>query len=346
MQTLSRNTPFLWFCYVHLPLLVALLVPASVFAQDQGDVMQIFRQAEKQVRKLNKSRSLTQHQALATKRAIEDFSKATSAEGVEQATEQCLTEFRKSEKALENLSLILRGLSDSLEGLKSLKDSVEGERQLGELSNSINNVNQALSPLTKSDGIQVEAQFARATTQQMNLVQNEMKNRRQQAAEHQKKADQSRSNLERLSAILARSSVLVDLVKLKNGFNRELVGAIAMHKAPTHEKREALENLMGEFGTPSNMVDQINDLADSMTEATATLIMDMFKMGTGVFPDFSDEDVDAAVAAMNRVREDTCEECTDGMDNDLDGKIDALQSETCRLFVEHDPDCATSNASL
>ena len=83
------------------------------------------------------------------------------------------------------------------------------------------------------------------------------------------------------------------------------------------------------------MVARIEDLSAAMTEATVSLIGDLVAGGAG-FPDFTQEEVDTALNMLNRAREATCEQCTDGIDNDLDGLVDAAEGPTCLLWIETD----------
>ena len=324
---------------------LALAAPAGL-AQDEGDVMQTFQRAERQVKRLAETSSLARDQTVATKDAVAQFTAADSPAAVEATTRRALAEFRKMENALENLGAILKDLSGSFSGLDSIAESAEGARQLESLTGMIDNADTVFSELASSEGI--EGSLAHLSEQQLNLIRGRIESEKQERLQAEAdrlrdRADRSPSNVERLSEVLARLSVLVELVEVKNAVNRELVLAMALRNAPNVEKKAALTRIIGDFGAPDEMVARVGDLADAMTETTAELITGLFAGGAG-FPDFSPEEIDAALNMLNRAQERTCEQCTDGIDNDLDGAIDAAEGAGCRLFVEMDPTCEAANA--
>lgn len=326
-------------------LALALTAPAAL-AQDEGDVMQIFERAERQVKQLNDTSSLAQRQMAATRRAVDDFAAASagSASDVEAATRQALAEFRKTENALENLSRVLGDLSESLGGLDSIRDSLEGARQIDALDAAIGNADRVFSALAEGEG--AEAMQARLSQQQFNLVRSQLERQDEKRAEaaRMRAGEGGGSNIERLAQVLARLSVMAEIAEIRNSVNRDLMLALAMRAAPDAEKRERLTAIVGDFGVPADMVGKVEALADAMTEATATLIEGLFRDGGG-FPDFTEAEVADALGMLNRAREMTCEECTDGIDNDLDGLVDAEQGGSCRMFTELDPHCEMANAN-
>ena len=156
------------------------------------------------------------------------------------------------------------------------------------------------------------------------------------------------TNLDKLSEILARLSVTADIVEIKNNVNREVVFTMALNNAPNVERKDALTRIIGEFGTPSDVVDRITALSEAMTDQTATIIRSLYQGGAGFLaPDaFTAEAIDTALNELNRAQEVSCEQCTDGIDNDLDGRIDAEQGTSCKNFVDFDPYCTVSNTDL
>lgn len=345
MPSRPRRRPSVVACLMLFLAASALAAPAGL-AQDRGDVMRIFERAERQVKRLNDTSSLARDQMVATKDAVARFTAADSPAAIEAATGRALAEFRKTENALENLTSILRDLSQSFAGLDAVAESVEGAQQLDALGVALDNADAVFSRLAEGGGL--ESAEAALSEQQLNLVRARLETDRRErlraeAARRRANAERSPSNVERLGEVLARLSVLAELVEIKNSVNRELVLALALRNAPNLEKKEALTAIIGEFGAPDEMVARIEDLSSAMTEATVSLIGDLVAGGAG-FPDFSPEEVDTALNMLNRARELTCEQCTDGIDNDLDGLIDADEGPGCRLFVDMDPTCEAANA--
>ena len=345
MHPRSRSGPFAVARLALLLLVVSAPVAPAGLAQDEGDVMRIFERAERQVRRLNETSSLARDQMVATKDAVARFTAADSPAAIEAATERALAEFRKTENALENLTGILRGLSESFSGLDTVADSVEGARQLEALGAAVDNADAVFSRLAESGGL--EGAEAALSGQQLNLVRARLESDRRErlraeADRRRANAERSVTNVERLGEVLARLSVLAELVEVRNSVNRELVLALALRNAPNLEKKAALTTIIGKFGAPDEMVARIEDLSTAMTEATVSLIGGLVAGGAG-FPDFTPEEVDTALNMLNRARELTCEQCTDGIDNDLDGLIDGAEGPSCQLFIDIDPTCAAAN---
>ena len=330
------------------PVCAALVLAAPAgLAQDGGDIMQVFERAERQVKRLNETSSLARDQMIATQNAIAEFTGADGPAAIEAATQRALAEFRRTENALENLSALLGDLSESFSGLEAVANSTEGARQVESLNVALDNADQVFSRLAEAEGI--EGSMAELSEQQLSLVRSQLKSEEQKrlrakADGHRAAAERGASNVRRLGEVLARLSVLVRLVEVKNSVNRELLLAMALRNAPNLERKAALEKIIGDFGAPDEMVERIDGLANAMTEATSALIRGLFARGAG-FPDFSPEEVDTALNMLNRAREATCEQCTDGIDNDLDGLTDAEEGAGCRLFAEFDPTCTKANAN-
>lgn len=340
------HIPFAPRRLVGLCALCALAAPGAL-SQDRGDVMQIYERARQQVEQLNETASLARNQMAATKQAVAEFTAADSPHAVEAATQRSLAEFRKTDTALENLGRLLGDLSESFGGLGDVANSEEGARQIETLTVAIDNADRVFSRLADSGGM--EGSLARLSEQQLNLLANHLKSQeveqlRREAATHAEGAASAPSNLGRLSELLTRLSVMVRIVEINNEVNRELILAMALRNAPSLEKQEALKGIIGDFGAPDEMVQRVDELAGSLADVTADLIGGFFITGAA-FPDFSEEEVSMAIGRLNRVREETCEQCTDGFDNDLDGTFDAEESATCRMFVQHDPHCVASNTN-
>ena len=345
MHSRSRAGPFSTARLAFLVLAVSAPVAPAGLAQDEGEVMRIFERAERQVRRLNETSSLASAQMVATRDAVTRFTAAGSPAEIEAATERALAEFRKNENALENLTGLLRDLSESFSGLGAIADSNEGARQLEALGAAVDNADAVFSRLAEGGGL--EGAEAQLSGQQLNLVRARLESDRRErlraeADRHRAAAESSPSNVERLGEVLARLSVLAELVEVRNSVNRELVLALALRNAPNLEKKEALTGIIGDFGAPDEMVARIEELSTAMTEATVSLIGGLVAGGAG-FPDFTEEEVNTALNMLNRPREVTCEQCTDGIDNDLDGLIDAAEGPGCRLFIDMDPTCAAAN---
>ena len=338
-----RPAPFASFHAAALLACASIGLP--VLGQNTGDVMQVYERAERQVEKLNQIVPVAEKAMVATAVAVKDFAAATTPAAVEGATQKALTSFRTNERSLENLSRLLQDLSDSFRGLTDIGDSNAGAEQLESLQQSLVNADTELSKLAEAG---VGQQWADLPRQQISLIQSALQAEHQesllrQAEQHRANAE-GPANLQRIGEILSRLSVMVDVVKIKNDVNRTLLLAMALRNAPNAERRESLERIIGNFDTPVEMGKRVDSLLAQMNEATADLISGLFEMGGAGFPDFSQEDIDSFLAWENRPREESCEQCTDGLDNDHNGLTDAEQSASCKLFVQRDPTCTLSNA--
>ena len=326
-------------------LLACLAFGAPAVGQDVGDVMQVYERAERQVEKLNQIVPVTEKQTVAVTIAIKNFGAAKTPDAVEAATRKALEAFRTNERSLENLSRVLQDVADSFQGLTAIEGSNAGSEQMEALQQSLVNAETELSKLAEGG---IGGQWSQLPQQQINIIQSVIQS--EQLADLQDQAAQHRNdsggpaNLQRAGEILSQLSVMVDVVKIKNDVNRTLLLAMALRNVPNAERRESLERIIGNFDTPEKVGKRVESLLASMNEATSELIDGLFEMGGAGFPDFSQQDIDDYLVWENRPREETCEQCTDGLDNDHDGLTDAEEGASCRLFVQRDPTCALSNA--
>ena len=166
------------------------LATSTGLAQDEGDVMQIFQRTERQVKQLNQTTSMLQNQMLATKSAIDRFSAAGTPAQIDAAMRQCFDAFGKTERALENLSRVLRELSDSFRGFNNIQESDAGAAQLESLREGMQNAVNSLSSFAAAGG--AEGELARASIQEMGLIQAQLE--RQNALREQ--ADVHKANAE------------------------------------------------------------------------------------------------------------------------------------------------------
>ena len=326
-------------------LLLCLLVAPPTLAQSEGDVMQIYQRAEQQVEKLNQMVPAAEKQMVAVNVAISQFRNAETREEITAAMQKSLAAFQRNERSLENLSRALQEVGESMRGLGPIAESAEGAAQLESVENALAVADEQLSVLASAGG---NLPSAGATQQQLNLVRGTLQSQRQealrkQADEHRDRANNAKTNLERTGEILSRLSAQVDVIKINNDVNRELVVALALRNMPANEAKESLERIMGQFQTPVDMGKRVDTLLTGMEEATAELIDSLWSAGATGLPDFSEADIEAYFEWEERLVERSCEECTDGLDNDLDGKTDAEQSRMCKNFVQRDPTCTMSN---
>ena len=339
-----RFAPPAFFRAAALIACAALGLPA--LGQDSGDVMQVYERAERQVEKLKEIVPVAEEAMWATAVAVKDFSAATTPAAVEGATQEALTSFRTNERSLENLSRLLRDLSVSFQGLTNINDSKAGAEQLRSLQQSLVNADTKLSKLAEGG---VDSQWMILPSQQIRLIKSTLQSEQQahllrKAEQHRANAEGS-ANLQRIGEILSRLSVMVDVVKIKNDVNRELLLAMALRNVPKTERRESLERIIGNFGSLEDMGNRTDSLLEQMADATANLVSALFdKNGGAGFPEFSQEDIDRFLDVQKRPREESCKQCTDGLDNDHNGLTDAEQSASCKMFVQLDPTCTLSNA--
>ena len=319
---------------------------APALGQDVGDVMQVYERAENQVKTLNTLVPVTEKQMVAVTIAIKNFGAAKTPDAVVGTMQQALDAFRANERSLENLSLVLQDLAGSFRGLRPLEESKAGAEQIKSLRRSIANADVEFSKLAEA-GFR-EEDWLQATRQQVNVARSALESEEQakllrQAEQHRNNAE-GLSNLQAAGEVLSRLSMMVDVAKITNHINRELVKRSAVSQAKDSELRERLERIFGAFKTPVEVGNHVESLVDSANEAMANIVQHMFETGGAGFPDFSQQDIDDYLAWEERPREVTCEQCTDGLDNDLNGLTDAEQSASCKLFVLRDASCTQSNA--
>ena len=323
-------------------LLLCLLVAPPALTQSEGDVMQIYQRTEKQVEKLHQTVPVAIKQAVAATVAINEFRSSKTREDIKAAVEKGLEALWRNERSLENLSLVLHELGESMPGLGQIAESAEGAARLESLKNLVAVSQEQLSVLASDTNTH---ELFRA---QLNMVQGAVRAQQQEdlrkkADEHRDQAKNAKTDLEETGKILLSLSAEVEIFKMQNDLNRELLVSQAMHKMPTNEARESLERVMGQFGTAKELGVRVATLGSSLGEATAEMIESLWDAGATGLPDFSQADIEAYYEWEERPVEISCEECTDGLDNDLNGKTDAEQSKMCEVFVRRDPTCTMSN---
>ena len=226
-------------------LLLCLLVAPPTLAQSEGDVMQIYQRAEQQVEKLNQMVPAAEKQMVAVNVAIGELRSAETKDEVTAALLKCLDAIERNEMELENLSLVLGMVGESMRWLELIAESAEGAARLESLKNLVAIYDEQLSVLRRESSRGTVPEELEELSQQMNMVEldlrSESEDLRKQADEHRDRANNAKTNLERTGEILSRLSAQVDVIKKNNDLNRELVVALALRNMPADEARESLE---------------------------------------------------------------------------------------------------------
>ena len=332
------------FLPVYLLFYFMLIIPAA-FAQDEGEIMQIYERAEEQSKALKGKLSSAAPQFKKTREAIDAVLKAEAHEDIPGAVEHALAEIHKSEKLYDDLSTGLRELSRSIGGLGQLKESNEGQHQLDTLVKTIDSTRDLLGKLTAAQNPPgLVGHRAEVAEQKLNILEkglqemDELSNKQKNFEAQAEKAALAKENYKRVQQVLEASSNFVDIGKLTLGINRELMLAKAIQDAGTKEIRDSLERIIVNIGSPSQLVTSVLDSINETDKTLVDLIDSILSTGMVGLPDFSDEDTRVAYDMLNTIPEEGCFLCTDGVDNDGNGLIDG-EEELCGFYLKHETRC-------